>query len=169
MSFIYSLKMATDYGKRLVRAMEYAGINQKELVRRTGLKQSTVSSAINRSKGSSDTPAYAVACGVSALWLSIGDGEMHLPPRQATIDHRTYQPLAPVNATPVATETIAENPISSYAKAIGLMFDSLPDDAHIRARVMGEITSAILEAKRQPENLPPTAPAPVRSPKRLFS
>lgn len=157
--------MATEYGKRLIRAMEYAGINQKELVKRTGLKQSTVSSAINRSKGSSDTPAYASACGVAALWLSIGDGEMHLHPRQTAIETKTYQPSALVSTTSETTES----PISAYAKAIGLMFDSLPDDAHIRARVMGEITSAILAAKRPPENLPPTAPAHARSPKRQFS
>ena len=68
--------MATEYGERLLKAMAYAGINQKELVKRTGIKQSTVSSAINRSKGSSDSPAYASACGVSALWLATGQGRM---------------------------------------------------------------------------------------------
>lgn len=68
--------MATEYGERLLKAMAHAKINQKELVRRTGIKQSTVSSAINRSKGSSDSPAYASACGVSALWLATGEGSM---------------------------------------------------------------------------------------------
>ena len=57
-------------------AMAHAKINQKELVKRTGLAQSTVSSALNRSNGSSDTPAYAKACGVSALWLATGEGNM---------------------------------------------------------------------------------------------
>jgi phage repressor protein C with HTH and peptisase S24 domain len=66
--------MATEYGQRLLTAMAHAGINQKELVKRTGLSQSTVSSAINRAKGSTDTPAYAAACGVSALWLATGQG-----------------------------------------------------------------------------------------------
>lgn len=58
------------------QAMAHAGINQKELVKRTGLPQSTVSSALNRGNGSSDTPAYAAACGVQALWLASGEGEM---------------------------------------------------------------------------------------------
>lgn len=57
-------------------AMAHAQINQKELVKRTGLAQSTVSSALNRSNGSSDTPAYAAACSVNAFWLATGEGDM---------------------------------------------------------------------------------------------
>ena len=68
--------MSTEYGKRMRLAMAHAQINQKELVKRTGLPQSTVSSALNRANGSSDTPAYASACGVSALWLASGEGNM---------------------------------------------------------------------------------------------
>ena len=68
--------MATDYGKRLQLAMKNAGLNQKALIKATGMAQSSVSSAMNRGSGSADTPRLAMACGVSALWLANGEGEM---------------------------------------------------------------------------------------------
>ena len=68
--------MATEYGTRLRAAMQHAKLNQKQLIAKTGLAQSSVSSAMGRSKGSADTPTYASACGVSAEWLSSGKGHM---------------------------------------------------------------------------------------------
>jgi len=166
--------MATEYGKRLLQAMDFAKINQKELVKRTGLKQSTVSSAINRSKGSADTPAYAAACGVSALWLATGEGEM-LPPTgeangslifsgKATGEHKTNQPSALADNANAATNLIAAKSPSPYAVTIGLMFDTLPEDQNLRVAVMGQITNAILAAKRQQATELQTAPAPAQNP-----
>lgn len=62
--------MITEYAKRLRQAMHHAGLNQKGLISKTGLSQSTVSSAMNRSNGSTDTATYAIACGVNADWLA---------------------------------------------------------------------------------------------------
>ena len=56
--------------------MAHAGINQKELIARTGIKQSSVSSAMTRATGSTDNARYADACGVNPIWLETGAGEM---------------------------------------------------------------------------------------------
>lgn len=68
--------MSTEYGNRLRLAMAHAKLNQKQLIAKTGITQSSVSSAMNRASGSSDTPTYARACGVDAHWLATGHGEM---------------------------------------------------------------------------------------------
>ncbi len=67
--------MATEYGNRLVAAMNHAGHTQKDLVKKSGLSQSTISSAINRGNGSSHTALFAKLCGVNAHWLATGEGE----------------------------------------------------------------------------------------------
>lgn len=56
--------------------MLHAGLTQKDLVKKTGLSQSTISSAINRGNGSSHTAVFAKACNVSAHWLATGEGGM---------------------------------------------------------------------------------------------
>lgn len=66
--------MATDYGKRLREARKGAGLTQKQLSAITGIAQSTISTAEREGYGSSDTPIYAKACGVNALWLANGEG-----------------------------------------------------------------------------------------------
>lgn len=69
--------MATEYGTRLRAAMLHAELSQKDLIAKTKLPQSSVNSALNRSKkGSTDTPTYASACGVNAMWLATGEGQM---------------------------------------------------------------------------------------------
>jgi phage repressor protein C with HTH and peptisase S24 domain len=69
--------MTTEYGKRLRSARKAAGLTQEALSKKTGIAQSTISTAEREGSGSSDTPVYANACGVSALWLATGEGEMH--------------------------------------------------------------------------------------------
>lgn len=88
--------MATDYGKRLIKAMTDAKINQKGLVERTGLPQSTVSSAINRGNGSSYTAEFAKACGVNAHWLATGEGDMLQPEAPGDMPERLKAALATV-------------------------------------------------------------------------
>ena len=76
--------MATEYGKRLKAARHHAGLTQDDLAERTGLPQSTISTAEREGHGSASTPIYAKACGVDALWLATGEGSM---------DHRYQQQL----------------------------------------------------------------------------
>lgn len=68
--------MATEYGNRLKQARKYAGFTQQALSAKTGIAQSTISTAERQGHGSPDTPVYAAACGVNALWLATGDGNM---------------------------------------------------------------------------------------------
>lgn len=66
--------MTTEYGSRLKQARTSAGMTQVDLSTKTGIAQSTISSAERRGNGSGETPVYAQACGVDALWLATGQG-----------------------------------------------------------------------------------------------
>lgn len=68
--------MATEYGSRLKLARKNARLTQAELSKKTGIPQSTISTAEREGYGSGETPVYAQACGVNALWLAKGHGEM---------------------------------------------------------------------------------------------
>lgn len=68
--------MPNEYGIRLRAARKHAGLTQVELGKRTGIAQSTISTAEREGAGSADTPVYAKACGVDAHWLATGEGEM---------------------------------------------------------------------------------------------
>lgn len=68
--------MATEYGARLRAARKHAGLTQVEASKKTGIPQSTISTAEREGQGSADTPVYAKAYGVDAHWLATGDGDM---------------------------------------------------------------------------------------------
>lgn len=89
--------MTTEYGQRLIDAMKYAEINQKELIARTGLAQSTLGSAMNRGNGSTHTALIAEACGVNASWLATGKGSMIEPVP-------TMEQFAPVGQSEMARD-----------------------------------------------------------------
>lgn len=68
--------MATEFGKRILAALEHAGLTQMKLQARTGISQSTLSTAINKGNGSPRTASIAKCCGVDAYWLETGEGQM---------------------------------------------------------------------------------------------
>ena len=68
--------MTTEYGTRLRQARKSAQLTQAKLSKMTGIPQSTISTAEREGHGSGETPVYARACGVIALWLATGEGEM---------------------------------------------------------------------------------------------
>jgi len=68
--------MATEYGSRLRAARKHAQLTQMGLSEKTGVPQSTISTAERLGHGSAETPIYAKACGVDSHWLATGDGEM---------------------------------------------------------------------------------------------
>lgn len=72
--------MATEYGQRLRAARKHAGFTQEEAGKRTGIAQSTISTAERVGNGSADTPVYAKAYGVDAHWLATGEGTMLAAP-----------------------------------------------------------------------------------------
>jgi SOS-response transcriptional repressor LexA len=68
--------MATEYGSRLKKARNHAGMTQMQASAKTGIPQSTISTAEREGHGSGDTPVYAKTYGVDAHWLATGEGEM---------------------------------------------------------------------------------------------
>lgn len=72
--------MTTEYGRRLRAARKHADLTQVQLAQRTGIPQSTISTAERLGNGSADTPIFAKACGVDAHWLATGKGTMVTAP-----------------------------------------------------------------------------------------
>ena len=75
-SFVYSVTMSTDFGKRLVAAREHAGLTQQQLAAAVQISQSTLATAEKKGHGSRKCPQLAQACGVNPNWLATGEGEM---------------------------------------------------------------------------------------------
>lgn len=77
-----------SYGKRLIRAREFAKISQSELARRVTppLKPQAIQyleGARNKATGSRNTSAFAKILGVDAHWLATGEGSMTAPTTRA--------------------------------------------------------------------------------------
>ncbi len=112
--------MTTEYGSRLKQARKHAGLTQVALSKKTGVPQSTISTAEREGYGSGETPVYARACGVSAIWLGTGEGAM------------TEQELTPVPAQPMAQQQ------ASFADAVRIIAAHLDAvDEATKRRAMG--------------------------------
>ncbi len=166
--------MATEYGSRLKTARNHAGLTQVALSKKTGIPQSTISTAEREGNGSGETPVYAQACGVDALWLATGQGEM-LPTAitiTATLPGLTMrsaienQPLAPVQQAQeaingVASLNVALNSLTTYLaqvepgrrESVATLMASLvrtPDDDGLRAALTALLTpSGFAETQRK--------------------
>jgi transcriptional regulator with XRE-family HTH domain len=71
--------MKTTFGKRLKLARKEAGLTQKALATKAGIKQATVSELENdKYHGSAYAPQLAAALGVNALWLANERGLKHI-------------------------------------------------------------------------------------------
>lgn len=113
--------MATDYGDRLRAARNAAGLTQVQLSQKTGIPQSTISSAEKIGLSSTHTAVYASALGVSAIWLATGEGEM-TPPQMGVA-----QVLILDEVTVPSTRTIDElRQMSAVPPSFRLL---APDDA----------------------------------------
>jgi transcriptional regulator with XRE-family HTH domain len=69
-------KARSDYGLRLLKAREHAGLTQTALSKSVGMSQSAYASAETNGQGSTYTSQLAAACGVRAEWLATGQGPM---------------------------------------------------------------------------------------------
>jgi DNA-binding XRE family transcriptional regulator len=122
--------MATEYGSRLKQSRKHAGFTQVELSKKTGIPQSTISTAEREGNGSGETPVYAQACGVNALWLANGTGEM--------LDGKntSNNPVVPVNQAPVAMNNAALNTaLETLCAALNQV------DPAMRDALLGTLTS----------------------------
>ncbi|MDI2594082.1 helix-turn-helix transcriptional regulator [Pseudomonas sp. 681] len=84
-----------NYSQRIKAARSHAGLTQSELARLVGIDQTSISNLERgKSQGSSHTASIAKACGVSAIWLEAGLGEM-------TSDYAIIDRPTPSNAQAV--------------------------------------------------------------------
>jgi len=143
---MYATIMATEYGNRLRQARKHAGLNQTQLAKKTGLAQSTISSAERLGNGSTDNAVYAKACGVSAHWLETGDGEM-----LATTGTAALTPPPP-SVTASATNQAVAPWLTEQCRSIMAMLATLPDDPVIRFQVLGQLAEIVARARGSPSS-----------------
>lgn len=69
--------MDMEYKDRIKIARAHAGLTQGQLADAVGVKQASISDLeTGKSQSSSYSASIAKACGVDALWLEKGQGEM---------------------------------------------------------------------------------------------
>lgn len=125
--------MSTEYGLRLRAARKHAGLTQGQLSARTGIPQSTISTAERLGNGSSETPVYAKACGVDAHWLATGDGAMHT-------SHTTPNVKFSMGADDQAAIVQALQAMNKHLSALAPVFQDSGREV-LRKWVMAEIST----------------------------
>jgi len=161
--------MATEYGKRLRQARKLAKLTQAELSKKTGIAQSTISTAEREGAGSSDTAVYANACGVSALWLSTGDGEMqpsnafHQPENQVqSVFAKERRAAFTVITVDVAVQKLAQHleSLEGYDKPTAIsLLTTLANSPGMHDVVAAGLKALKPEARSNPSKQPQPAPA----------
>lgn len=131
--------MATEYGKRLRLARKESGFTQEAAALKTGIRQSTISTAEREGAGSAETPVYAEAYGVNALWLANGKGEKKPPMSHLTLSTTAAAPAQ--ETAPVA--------LTAECQVMCRMFLTLPEDQ--RDGVMTDILNLIQHAREPTE------------------
>ena len=122
-------------------ARKHAKLTQVGLSKKTGIPQSTISTAEREGHGSGETPVYAAACGVSALWLGTGNGDM----------------LSVATAGAAPQEVVGPSPDAAY---VARWLDKIKDQ-EVKERIAHSCVALILREIDGPA-LPPTPePAPV--------
>jgi transcriptional regulator with XRE-family HTH domain len=115
-----------NYSDRLKTARKHAGLTQKALVEKIGRKPdgNLLMSQANlakmetnpRTQGSMFTPLIAQACGINAIWLATGQGEMEGKPDFVMVKG----PVTPASGmTPAISRgrrspSVVEQPIAAY-------------------------------------------------------
>ena len=75
-----------EFKDRLKTARRHAKLNQTELAARAGITQTSISDLERgKSKATAFVAQIASACGVSALWLAEGDGQMLVADRESPV------------------------------------------------------------------------------------
>ena len=156
--------MATDYGNRLRTARNEAKMTQQQLSKTTGIPQSTISTAERDGRGSSETPTYAQACGVNALWLATGEGPKHPTTLPAIYQQTQQNALIPLAGRAVgamdleaAIDTVAAammqtDPVDrAAAKAYLIGLCDAPDRLDLRDKIRATLEPPPATQKPTPE------------------
>ena len=132
--------MKTTFGMRLKQARKEAGLTQKTLAAKAGIKQATISELeSDKYKGSAFAAQLAAALGVNALWLADEKGLKHIPGNndKAIIGHNVG---LIVKSQSDGEPTITENKPSGYRNiehaAIG--HREIPVISYVQAGMMTE-------------------------------
>lgn len=133
--------MKTTFGKRLKQARTEAGLTQKALAAKAGIKQATVSELENdKYHGSAFAAQLAAALGVSALWLASEKGVKHMAGNHdVSINAPKLGEI--VKSTPVKEHTIAENKPPAYGnveRVVPQGHREIPVISYVQAGMMAE-------------------------------
>lgn len=132
--------MKMTFGTRLKQARKEAGLTQKDLASKAGIKQSTISEMeSDRYQGSAFAPQLAAALGVSALWLANEKGAKHTPGGDdAPITAPNLSQIDASNAN--HTPSITEKKPSAYGniERISLGRREIPVISYVQAGMMTE-------------------------------
>lgn len=123
--------MATEYGTRLRAARKYAKLTQLAASKKTGIPQSTISTAERLGNGSSDTSVYAQAYNVNPHWITTGEGRMELNAIERAAFARPHENIASVAINLVDNPdypSIRRANIKLSAGASGFGIDYIEDD-----------------------------------------
>jgi transcriptional regulator with XRE-family HTH domain len=83
-----------EFKDRLKAARRHSKLGQIALAEKVGINQTSISDLERgKSKATAYTAQLAAACGVSAIWLAEGVGEMLAPSRNAAGDGSSRPPL----------------------------------------------------------------------------
>lgn len=108
--------MDMNYSQRIKTARNHAGLTQSDLAQLVGIDQTSISNLERgKSQGSSHTASIARACGVSAIWLEAGIGEM-------TADFAVIDRPTPSNASTVGPFNIWDHETALNESEIYLPF-----------------------------------------------
>jgi SOS-response transcriptional repressor LexA len=132
--------MKTTFGNRLKQARKEAGLTQKSLAAKAGIKQPTVSELENdQYHGSAFAAQLAAALGVSALWLADEKGPKHiLSNSDAPINAQNVG--VTVKSAEAIEHTITENKPSGYGNVerIAMGHREIPVISYVQAGMMTE-------------------------------
>lgn len=115
----YRENSGMNFGQRLKAARKYAGLTQTQLATKVGMDQTTISD-LERGKSSSSSFCASIArtCGVDALWLETGQGDML--PKESTNPTDTggnVEPLQVHEGTVIPLGEIQKVPLISWVAA----------------------------------------------------
>jgi SOS-response transcriptional repressor LexA len=132
--------MKTTFGTRLKQARKDAGLTQKELATKAGIKQATISELENdKYHGSSFAPQLAAALRVNALWLANEKGLKHIPDNSgASISSPNSGVIT--GSRPTQEPTIAEKKPSAYGnvESVPVGHRKIPVISYVQAGMMTE-------------------------------
>lgn len=153
----YHLPMT--YGERLQESMTHRSISRKMLAEAIGVTPHAIGMVITgggreeRWLSRENNQKAAKVLKVDAHWLWTGEGNK--------------SPAPEPDANVIATES-APGTISNHARVLGQLYDELPDDLRLRARVYAYITNLLEDViERKTFELPVVQPHAVSRKKQL--